>query len=862
MFHVLVALIPSLQLEVGLPCQPEWLATFGAALATDGLVGELAVFDDGSGPTLIVAGAFESAGGVEAHSIAAWDGHAWSSLGGGLTGGIGGVTALAVFDDGSGPALFVGGDFLQAGGTPAFRIAKWDGTSWSPLSSGVNGLVYDLTVFDDGSGPALFAAGAFTVAGGAPANHIARWDGATWSALGSGTNDRILSLSPYDEGSGAALYAGGWFTNAGGVPASRVAKWNGLSWSAAGAGVSDPTFAQVNALAVFDDGGGVELYAGGHFTQAGGLAARNVARWNGTSWSALAQGTDNDVWDLTVFDDGGGDALYAGGQFTTAGAITANRIARWNGTSWSALGSGIGGVAPFVYALAAYDDGSGPALYTGGAFETAGGVAGNNLARWSGTSWSPLGSGMNDGVECVAIYDDGSGPALYAGGYFTVAGGLPAGCIAKWNGSSWSPLAGGVADQQFNFPFIKSLAVFDDGSGPALYAGGNFTHAGGLAIKNLARWNGTSWSGVGGGTDKTVSALLVHDDGRGPALYAGGRFDQAGGIPAWVAKWSGLSWSAVGSPFGLSEEILDLTIFDDGSGPALVAAMGSPGPFGSLGGVAKWDGVSWSLLGAEMNGFVFDLATFGPALYAVGDFTTAGGAAKRIAKWNGTSWSALGAGLDAPAYALLVHDDGSGPALYAGGDFSLAGAVLAIGIARWDGSWSALQGGSPGGVRELANFGAGALLAAGGFTVSPGGDSYVALWGCPAIASLPGCAGNAATLEALASSAPLGVPLPLRITGSAAASGLGQVYFGASGLNAGGCGLLVPGIGELLLALTPTPSLVAGGILARGVCDLAPTVPATPALSGVTAHLQGLAIDAALANPIEPTNALAVTLGP
>ena len=36
---------------------------------------------------------------------------------------------------------------------------------------------------------------------------------------------------------------------------------------------------QVNALAVFDDGGGEALYAGGHFTQAGGVAATKVAKW-------------------------------------------------------------------------------------------------------------------------------------------------------------------------------------------------------------------------------------------------------------------------------------------------------------------------------------------------------------------------------------------------------------------------------------------------------------------------------------------------------------------------------------------------------------------------------------------------------
>jgi hypothetical protein len=63
------------------------------------------------------------------------------------------------------------------------RVARWDGASWSSLGSGLDGTVRALAVFDDGSGAALYATGTFTTAGGVPANNIARWDGASWSAL-------------------------------------------------------------------------------------------------------------------------------------------------------------------------------------------------------------------------------------------------------------------------------------------------------------------------------------------------------------------------------------------------------------------------------------------------------------------------------------------------------------------------------------------------------------------------------------------------------------------------------------------------------------------------------------------------------
>jgi len=90
-----------------------------------------------------------------------------------------------------------------------------------------------------------------------------------------------------------------------------------------------------------------------------------------------------------------------------------------------------------VYALAVFDDGGGPALYVGGGFTTAGGVAANNIVKWDGSSWSALGSGMSgvfnlSPVNALSVFDDGGGPALYAGGGFTVADDSGDSFVAKW----------------------------------------------------------------------------------------------------------------------------------------------------------------------------------------------------------------------------------------------------------------------------------------------------------------------------------------------------------------------------------------------------------------------------------------------
>src|SRR6266446_1373780 len=140
------------------------------------------------------------------------------------------------------------------------------------------------------------------------------------------------------------------------------------------------------------------------------------AAFSDANWSRLGlgglPGTDGTV--LAAVVDGSGN-LYIGGTFTNAGAAVANHVAKWDGTNWSALGSGVGGN---VHALAV----SGTNLYVGGSFTTAGGSAAKYIAKWDGSTWTAVGSGLNSAVEALMV----SGSDLYVGGYFTTAGETPA----------------------------------------------------------------------------------------------------------------------------------------------------------------------------------------------------------------------------------------------------------------------------------------------------------------------------------------------------------------------------------------------------------------------------------------------------
>ncbi|MBI5362600.1 MAG: hypothetical protein HZA53_05425 [Planctomycetes bacterium] len=723
---------------------PGWSTEFGVAGLTtlgpgNGVleVAAVATFDDGTGPALYAGGTFMTASSVQTPRIARWNGTSWSSVGGGFTELYGAVRALCVFDDGlgGGPSLYAGGSFTQASGTPANGVARWNGTSWSALGPGISGTVSALTAIDDGSGPALYAGGDFTSAGGASAQNVARWNGTSWSSLGAGLFDPPREIVGHDDGAGTKVYV---------AHGSYVTRWTGAAWQTIGnLAVTIPNppvppfpFPYAITLASYDDGGGAQLYVGGRFDSVNGVSALNLARWDGAAWSSVPNapipvpgrwvnalrtldyglgpklyvggllldvyrfdgatwsslGAMNDVTGFAGHDAAtpGGNWLYAVGGFTQlANGAEANRVAVLQNGSWSPVGGGLGFDGP-VYAFANVDEGATTALYAGGAFARASGTTAQRIARWNGNGWSPLGTGVNSTVSALAAHASAPGGEreLYAGGDFTAAGGLAADHIARWNGSAWSALGTGMPEA------VYALCSFDDGTGPALYAGGRFLVAGGTTAWHVARWNGTSWSDVGGGIAGTfVSALAVHDDGGGPALYAAGWFSSAGGTSASnVARWNGTSWSALGA--GVGDQATTLCSFDDGGGRALhvggafTTAGGAPGAY-----VARWRNGAWSALGAGLSAFPFALlahddgAGGGPALYVTGAFSVNGGAAvERIARWNGSAWTPLGAGLGYNGGRALasVHDGTSaGASLFVGGEFTTAGGQQSSYVARW-----------------------------------------------------------------------------------------------------------------------------------------------------------------------------------
>lgn len=527
-------------------------------------------------------------------------------------------------------------------------------------------------------------------------NGIYRYDGSAWTSLGvpGSINTHIYALAVYN----GNLIVGGSFQSIAGVAAANIARWDGATWNPLGTG----TNSTVSALTVY----GPQLIAGGSFTQAGGVTASGIAAWNGYVWSPLGTGANSTVSALTVH----GSQLIAGGSFTQAGGVTAGRIAAWNGSAWSALGTGMSGN---VYSLVSHSG----LLVAGGAFTTSGGVTTNGIATWNGSIWTALGTGLGTasgtgtaGAYALNSYDG----VLSVGGNFAYAGSALANGIAQWNGTAWSCLdsskgANGV---------IRALLR----DGASLYAAGDFYGMGGAPPRanRVAMWASGAWTNLGTGLDQPAYALTTY----GGSLVVGGSLTQAGGNAASrIARWNGTSWSALGS--GMNNTVRALTVYNGElvAGGDFTQAGGQPAYY-----IAKWNGTAWAPVGSGLDGAVRALVVYDGRLVAGGAFTYAGtGNAAHVAAWDGTSWSPLGSGVTDGSVivnALAVHNG----RLIAAGGFTTAGGVSANRIANWDGSaWSPLGPGFGAEVQTLASF-AGRLYAGGDFGGLYVDGSYVANW--------------------------------------------------------------------------------------------------------------------------------------
>jgi trimeric autotransporter adhesin len=500
-----------------------WNGTTWSQFAPD-VDGRIAAMVQMPNGDIVVAGSFLSAGGVPSNNIARWNGATWAPLGGGSDGYLGGtVSALAVLPNGD---LVAGGYFTQAGGQPANRIARWDGSAWHAFGSGVAAPSFpgiaSLNVLSNGD---LIAGGYFNSIDGVPANCIARLRNGIWSAVGGGANNIVDTVVEMPSGD---LVVGGAFAIISTGPANHLARWDGSTWSSFGT----PPLCDDQVLCSTVAANG-DLVIAGEFTEVSGGPAMHIARRTASGWTALGSGIAGPVRAVAALPNGD---VVAGGFFADAGGVPAANIARWDGAAWSPLGLGVNGSVLSMFVMPNGD------LVVGGVFTSAGGQPAQNLARWNGSNWSAMASGPTGPVNAIGLRDNGNLiVAVTASLYFSN--------LEQWDGTSWSQFTDVTAQS------ITSIQKLPNGD---MVFGASAFSVGGVTSRGAVRWDGSNWFDMQLGSNSFVRTFALLPNGE---LVAAGNL-VFGANGADIARWDGTSWSALND--GNSYQIVTLATLPDG----------------------------------------------------------------------------------------------------------------------------------------------------------------------------------------------------------------------------------------------------------------------------------------------------------
>ncbi len=197
-------------------------------------------------------------------------------------------------------------------------------------------------------------------------------------------------------------------------------------------------------------------------------------------------------------------------------------------------------------------------------------------------------------------------------GLFTYNGDTAKG-IAKWNGSTWSKIGGNGST--FAGGDVTQCYAYGD----TLFAGGSFTNANGLANADyVAMFKGTKWDSCSKGLDNSVVCFNTYNG----KLVCGGYFNNSGAtsITSSVAQWNYTSWSAVGT-----NDISVVWSLETYNGTLYA---------GTQGGLYKLNGTTWDSIPGTGGKTIYCLQVFNNELWI--------GGINILGKYNGSSYTSMG----------------------------------------------------------------------------------------------------------------------------------------------------------------------------------------------------------------------------
>ncbi len=366
-----------------------------------------------------------------------------------------------------------------------------------------------------------------------------------------------------------------------------------------------------------------------------------------------------DIGAMTVFDDGNGDALY----FAAYDGVSGHLLWKWDGTTASLVNIPNVSYVAYGAAIAHFDDGNGDALYFSGSYGYE-----YELIRWDGTTATKIDVNLSgsSAPNQLTVLNDGTHDILF----FSAQDASHGTELWMYDGSGVSLVTDDV-NPGANSSSPSDFVLYDhDGlNGPDVYFVA--TDAGG--DREIWKWDGAT---------ATKTDVYVGLDSYEPDYLTvfGGKLYFSAYDSTTQSLWSYDGATATKVNIPSVYQVLDLEVFNDGSGNALYmsAAYGSDGFE-----LVKWDGASSTLVAniapSYQSSYPYGLKVLddgtGEALYFSAYDRTNG---RELWKWDGDYATRLtdiapgsGSGLNS-SHRMAVFDD----AIYFNGSDGVHGVEL------------------------------------------------------------------------------------------------------------------------------------------------------------------------------------------
>lgn len=304
--------------------------------------------------------------------------------------------------------------FSHVGNLSVRGVASWNGIKWDSLAGGIN--THD-KVFNPTSpsglllvgipyNGALLAGGSFVSIGDVNTTSIALWNGTKWDSLPKQAFRYGKYVTVYGFlKKNNEVYIHGDFDTIAGQPSNGLAKWDGINFTSIALPIT-PGFQGIVKMIDYQN----ELYITGGIFNQGSTQARDVLKFDGTSWISTTggglKGGYSSVGDFIIYNN----ELYASGHFTKAEGNQANNIMKWDGTQWKDIGFGNTPAFIAINKMLVYQN----KLWVFGTFDKAAGGFASKIAVYDGINWCASTDTINNNLESAVVYRD----TIYLGGYF------------------------------------------------------------------------------------------------------------------------------------------------------------------------------------------------------------------------------------------------------------------------------------------------------------------------------------------------------------------------------------------------------------------------------------------------------------